>query len=347
MLRSPVSTIPLLLVATAQAAQPAGLERRAPFTALRFQGEQVLVEVDGNWYRWLSIDDIAVDTLLATAKQPDRGAWQRRLGEDLVWMLAALDHEAQFLRATRRPKAEEAPGVHDERRQRHPPPHVVREVPEITAGPHAKSLRPDSRTRQSIGEGLQATRRDRFWEGLAAAAAVASLPAPAAKPCECLRGVPAGRPPGAPCRSVCLPLGWSLAYRAGCSRNFRKGFTRFTVAYTLDLRPPLHTVPQNRSTHCGSGLHGARDSDYVASRSTAWRGQTAPPARRIRLLDDGCPVTYPSRPCRGQGRFCPTPAASGHLGHAGTGRQWARLFAAGRSSHCLDKPARRDRDPTS
>ena len=65
----------------------------APFTAVRFGKDSVLIEVEGDWYRWKAIDAVKTHELIAFAKKTYRGRWQKRIVEDLVEVLAKMGHK--------------------------------------------------------------------------------------------------------------------------------------------------------------------------------------------------------------------------------------------------------------
>lgn len=68
-------------------------KRVAPFTGLRVDGDTVEIRVDGAWVRWIAIDGIEVTAIVAHARRTYRDRWMKRIGEDLVEVLAGLDHE--------------------------------------------------------------------------------------------------------------------------------------------------------------------------------------------------------------------------------------------------------------
>lgn len=83
----------LLLWTSAAAAQATagGQDReRSPFTDVRFEGERARVLVKGHWYEWLEIDGVPYNAVLHIAKQRYPSDWQRRIAEDLLFLLDAL-----------------------------------------------------------------------------------------------------------------------------------------------------------------------------------------------------------------------------------------------------------------
>jgi hypothetical protein len=93
LLATAVGLVSLERPAFAHAALADDWKRVAPFTGLRVDGETVEIRVDGAWVRWIAIDGIEVTTIVAHARRTYRDRWTKRIGEDLVEVLAGLDHE--------------------------------------------------------------------------------------------------------------------------------------------------------------------------------------------------------------------------------------------------------------
>ncbi|MBK6942130.1 MAG: hypothetical protein IPH13_18275 [Planctomycetes bacterium] len=85
--------VPLTAPAFATSVRADDWKRVAPFSGLRVDGDVVEIRVDGDWVRWIAIDGIEVTTIVAHAKRTFRDRWTKRIGEDLVEVLAGLDHE--------------------------------------------------------------------------------------------------------------------------------------------------------------------------------------------------------------------------------------------------------------
>ena len=64
--------------------------RVSPFTGLRFQGDTILVEVDGAWYHLLRLQGVPTDRLLAFARDRYGARWNKRLAEDPQEVLVDL-----------------------------------------------------------------------------------------------------------------------------------------------------------------------------------------------------------------------------------------------------------------
>ncbi len=64
--------------------------RLSPFTGLRWKGEVPEARLRGTWYRVVAIDGVAVEEILAHAKQAHGRKWQRRFAEDLVQLMTEM-----------------------------------------------------------------------------------------------------------------------------------------------------------------------------------------------------------------------------------------------------------------
>ena len=64
----------------------------SPFTAVRFEDEQVIVAYDGQTYQWLELNGIKVEDIVASSKKQFGGQWQKRISEDLVELLWGMGH---------------------------------------------------------------------------------------------------------------------------------------------------------------------------------------------------------------------------------------------------------------
>lgn len=69
-------------------------EKVSPFTKVEFKGDTIIVEFKGESYEWLEIDGLAVTTIVASAKKQFSNKWQKRIAEDLVEVLAGMNHKA-------------------------------------------------------------------------------------------------------------------------------------------------------------------------------------------------------------------------------------------------------------
>ncbi len=67
--------------------------KRSPFTAVRFENEQVIVDYDGQTYQWLELNGIKVADIVASSKKQFGEQWQKRISEDLVELLWGMGHK--------------------------------------------------------------------------------------------------------------------------------------------------------------------------------------------------------------------------------------------------------------
>lgn len=65
-------------------------EKASPFTAVKWEGEKPLVEFEGEWYEFVSLDGVSRDDLIAACKKDSERRWQKRFSEDLVEMLKKM-----------------------------------------------------------------------------------------------------------------------------------------------------------------------------------------------------------------------------------------------------------------
>lgn len=65
-------------------------DKRAPFTAVRWDGETPQVQVNGTWQVFRSLNDLPAEKILAFCKQTYGRDWQKRFAEDLVEVLGKM-----------------------------------------------------------------------------------------------------------------------------------------------------------------------------------------------------------------------------------------------------------------
>jgi hypothetical protein len=65
-------------------------EKASPFTAVKWEDEKPLVQFEGDWYEFVSIDGIGREELIAACRKDSERRWQKRFSEDLVEMLKKL-----------------------------------------------------------------------------------------------------------------------------------------------------------------------------------------------------------------------------------------------------------------
>jgi hypothetical protein len=56
----------------------------SPFTSVVFEGDNLLVEVDGSWYRLVAIAGVTAERWMAVAREKFGSQWQKRIAEDPV-----------------------------------------------------------------------------------------------------------------------------------------------------------------------------------------------------------------------------------------------------------------------
>lgn len=65
----------------------------APYAAIRWEGDQPIVEIDDAWFKLLSIDNLLVADILAHSRRTYGNLWQKRFEEDLAELLASMGHK--------------------------------------------------------------------------------------------------------------------------------------------------------------------------------------------------------------------------------------------------------------
>jgi hypothetical protein len=65
----------------------------SPFTAVRWDGEQPEAELNGQWFKLVSINDVSTDEMLAFSKKSFGRKWRKRFEEDLVELLTLMGHK--------------------------------------------------------------------------------------------------------------------------------------------------------------------------------------------------------------------------------------------------------------
>lgn len=73
--------------------QKLALEKASPFTAVKWEKEQPVVQFDNEWYHLEKIDNLSKAELLAFCKKQFGPKWQKRFSEDLVEVLHGLNHQ--------------------------------------------------------------------------------------------------------------------------------------------------------------------------------------------------------------------------------------------------------------
>lgn len=68
----------------------AELRKESPFSAVRWKKAQPEVEVDGAWYKLVSIDGVAAEGIVAFSQKTYDARWRKRFEEDLVEVLTRM-----------------------------------------------------------------------------------------------------------------------------------------------------------------------------------------------------------------------------------------------------------------
>ena len=66
----------------------------SPFTAVRFDGDKLLVTYSGAEYELVAIDGVTSSDMVAFSRGQYRDLWQKRIAEDLPIVLADMNHPA-------------------------------------------------------------------------------------------------------------------------------------------------------------------------------------------------------------------------------------------------------------
>lgn len=72
-----------------------GYPRLSPFAAVRWQDSQPEVKIGEEWYRLVSLDDVAAEEIVAFSRETYADRWQKRFEEDLVELLSRMGHPPQ------------------------------------------------------------------------------------------------------------------------------------------------------------------------------------------------------------------------------------------------------------
>lgn len=73
--------------------QPLELRKASPFTAVKWENEQPIVEFENEWYQFEKLDHLSKKIILNFCKKEYGHKWQKRFSEDLVEVLGALGHK--------------------------------------------------------------------------------------------------------------------------------------------------------------------------------------------------------------------------------------------------------------
>ena len=67
-------------------------DKASPFTAVKWEQDQPVVQFEGQWYDVQSIHGVSVDEILDFCKKEYDRRWQKRFSEDLVEVLTTMGH---------------------------------------------------------------------------------------------------------------------------------------------------------------------------------------------------------------------------------------------------------------
>jgi hypothetical protein len=70
-------------------------EKKSPFTAVRWQEAQPEVQLDDQWFKLVSINDLPAAEIVAFSQRTFENQWQKRFEEDLVELLSRMGHPPQ------------------------------------------------------------------------------------------------------------------------------------------------------------------------------------------------------------------------------------------------------------
>lgn len=66
--------------------------KRAPYAAVRWEGDEPVVQLEGEWYGLVSLDDVPVSEIVSFSQRTYGDRWQKRFEEDLVEVLTRMGH---------------------------------------------------------------------------------------------------------------------------------------------------------------------------------------------------------------------------------------------------------------
>ena len=66
-------------------------DKASPFTAVKWDGDKPLVEFEGDWHEFVSLDGVTCDQLVSFCKKEYGRRWRKGFGEDLVEALRKMD----------------------------------------------------------------------------------------------------------------------------------------------------------------------------------------------------------------------------------------------------------------
>lgn len=93
-----IAVLLMLLVAFGSAvavgvSQPGDYPKRAPFSAIRWEGNKPVVRIGEEWFTLVSVDGVAVEEIVSFSRWTYVDKWRKRFDEDLVEVLTRMGHE--------------------------------------------------------------------------------------------------------------------------------------------------------------------------------------------------------------------------------------------------------------
>jgi hypothetical protein len=73
--------------------QQSNLDKASPFTAVKWEGDQAVVQFKDKWYHFERLDTFSKEVILDFSKKRYGTKWQKRFSEDLIAILRELGHQ--------------------------------------------------------------------------------------------------------------------------------------------------------------------------------------------------------------------------------------------------------------
>lgn len=73
-------------------------EKASPFTAVRWEGDTPVVQFEGEWYEFVSLNGLSREKLVAFFKEEHDDKWKKAFGEDLVETLEEMGNPLQSVK---------------------------------------------------------------------------------------------------------------------------------------------------------------------------------------------------------------------------------------------------------
>jgi hypothetical protein len=70
-------------------------DKKSPFTAVRWQATQPVIQFDDQWFKLVSLDELPAAEIVAFSRQTYGNQWRKRFEEDLVELLSRMGHPPQ------------------------------------------------------------------------------------------------------------------------------------------------------------------------------------------------------------------------------------------------------------